>query len=391
MSIKKYWKNGRLIYDIFGIKIKTSKQDKTLKKYKHKNKDYIPNNISDDSVSLNLVGDLMCETFCQQACRFGDSYFFKDCFFIVRNVLKDADFVIGNLETTISENHPYMGISSKLNGGYNCNSPVEFLDALKYAGFNVLVAANNHNLDAQRQGHFDTIRHLEEYGFNYTGIFKDKNQKRYLILEKNNIKIGILSYYTLHNKITHNFSSEDIDIFFNKYSVQKVKEDVAILKKEKDVDFIIAYIHWGIERVHTITEFQKKTAREMAFAGVDYIIGSHPHALQPYDEIIMGEKIVPVIYSLGNFLSSSQLGQCTRDTIILQLKIKKEGEKCHLIKNQYIPCQIFDWFEGKNYPIIPLNSNYNGGITSSLFNRTKRRIESILGKKLKILDKDTNK
>ena len=382
MGIKKYWKNGRLIYDIFGIKIKTSKQDKTLKKYKHKQQDYIQNNTSDDSVSLNLVGDLMCETFCQQACHFGDSYFFKDCFFIVRNVLKDADFVVGNLETTISENHPYMGISSKLNGGYNCNSPVEFLDALKYAGFNVLVAANNHNLDAQRQGHFDTIRHLEEYGFNYTGIFKDKNQKRYLILEKNNIKIGILSYYTLHNKITHNFSSEDIDIFFNKYSVQKVKEDVAILKKEKDVDFIIAYIHWGIERVHTITEFQKKTAREMAFAGVDYIIGSHPHALQPYDEIIMGEKIVPVIYSLGNFLSSSQLGQCTRDTIILQLKIKKEGEKCHLIKNQYIPCQIFDWFEGKNYPIIPLNSNYNGGITSSLFKKSIKRIRKVLGNKL---------
>lgn len=391
MSIKKYWKNGRLIYDIFGIKIKTSKQDKTLKKYKHKQQDYIQNNTSDDSVSLNLVGDLMCETFCQQACHFGDSYFFKDCFFIVRNVLKDADFVVGNLETTISENHPYMGISSKLNGGYNCNSPVEFLDALKYAGFNVLVAANNHNLDAQRQGHFDTIRHLEEFKFDYTGIFKDEKQPRFLIKEKNGIKIGFLSYYTLHNKITHDFSSKDIDIFFNKYSVQKVKEDVAILKKEKDVDFIIAYIHWGIERVHTITEFQKKTAREMAFAGVDYIVGSHPHALQPYDEIIMGEKIVPVIYSLGNFLSSSRLGQCTRDTIILQLKIKKEGEKCHLIKNQYIPCQIFDWFEGKNYPIIPLNSNYNGGITSSLFNRTKRRIESILGKKLKILDKDTNK
>lgn len=391
MTIKKYYQSGHLVYDIYGIKIKLSKQDKTLKKYKHKNKYYIPNNISDDSVTINLVGDLMCETFCQQACHFGDSYFFKDCFSIVRNVLKDADFVVGNLETTISENHPYMGISSKLNGGYNCNSPVEFLDALKYAGFNVLVAANNHNLDAQRQGHFDTIRHLEEFKFDYTGIFKDEKQPRFLIKEKNGIKIGFLSYYTLHNKITHDFSSEDIDIFFNKYSVQKVKEDVAILKKEKDVDFIIAYIHWGIERVHTITEFQKKTAREMAFAGVDYIVGSHPHALQPYDEIIMGEKIVPVIYSLGNFLSSSRLGQCTRDTIILQLKIKKEGEKCHLIKNQYIPCQIFDWFEGKNYPIIPLNSNYNGGIKSSLFNKTKKRIKTIVGKNLKMLDKDTNK
>lgn len=384
MTIKKYYQSGHLVYDIYGIKIKLSKQDKTLKKYKHKNKYYIPNNISDDSVTINLVGDLMCETFCQQACHFGDSYFFKDCFSIVRNVLKDADFVVGNLETTISENHPYMGISSKLNGGYNCNSPVEFLDALKYAGFNVLVAANNHNLDAQRQGHFDTIRHLEEFKFDYTGIFKDEKQPRFLIKEKNGIKIGFLSYYTLHNKITHDFSSEDIDIFFNKYSVQKVKEDVAILKKEKDVDFIIAYIHWGIERVHTITEFQKKTAREMAFAGVDYIVGSHPHALQPYDEIIMDEKIVPVIYSLGNFLSSSKLGQCTRDTIILQLEIQKQNDRCLLIRNEYIPCQIFDWFEGRNYPILPLLPCFNGDIESPLFSKTIKRIRKVLGNKLKL-------
>lgn len=382
MKIKKYYRKGCYTWEIFGIKFKISKQNNFLKKYKIKTKEYLKRKTDNTSVTLNLVGDVMCETYCQQTCIYDDKYFFRDCFSIVKPALEDADFVVGNLETTISENHPYMGQKNLLNGNYNCNSPVEFLDALKYAGFNVLVAANNHNLDAQRQGHFDTIRHLEEFKFDYTGIFKDEKQPRFLIKEKNGIKIGFLSYYTLHNKITHDFSSEDIDIFFNKYSVQKVKEDVAILKKEKDVDFIIAYIHWGIERVHTITEFQKKTAREMAFAGVDYIVGSHPHALQPYDEIIMGEKIVPVIYSLGNFLSSSRLGQCTRDTIILQLKIKKEGEKCHLIKNQYIPCQIFDWFEGKNYPIIPLNSNYNGGISSSLFKKSIKRIRKVLGNKL---------
>ena len=383
MKLKKYYQNGHLVYDIYGIKIKISKQDKTLKKYKHKNKDYIPNNISDDSVTINLVGDLMCETFCQQACRFGDSYFFKDCFSLVRNVLKDADFVVGNLETTISENHPYMGINSKLNGGYNCNSPVEFLDALKYAGFNVLVAANNHNLDAQRQGHFDTIRHMEEFEFDYTGIFKDEKQQRFLIKEKNGIKIGFLSYYTEHNKIKHDFSQKDIAMFFNKYTKETVQNDVQSLKNA-GVDFIIAYIHWGIERVHTITPFQEKTAKEMAFAGIDYIVGSHPHALQPYDEIIMGEKTVPVIYSLGNFLSSSRLGQCTRDTLILQLKIKKEGEKCHLIKNQYIPCQIFYLFEWRNYPIIPLLPCFNGGIESPFFNKAIKRIRKVLGNKLKL-------
>ena len=135
----------------------------------------------------------MCETFCQQSCIYDNSYFFKDCFSLVKNVLSDADFVVGNLETTISEHHPYMGKASKLNGGYNCNSPIEFLEAIQYAGFNILVAANNHNLDAQKQGHLDTIKHIEEFGFSYTGIFKNEKQPRFLIKEKNGIKIGFLS------------------------------------------------------------------------------------------------------------------------------------------------------------------------------------------------------
>lgn len=381
--IKKSYKKGRLVYNILGIKIKTSRQTNVLKKYKFKAKPYIPRAKTPDTVTLNLVGDLMCETFCQQSCIYDDTYFFKDCFSLVKNVLSDADFVIGNLETTISENHPYMGQASKLNGGYNCNSPLEFLEAVKYAGFNILAAANNHNLDAQKQGHHDTIRHIEDLGFAYTGIFKNKQQPRFLIQEKNGIKIGFLSYYTEHNKISHDFSGEEISLFFNKYSPQQTQKDVQQLKN-LGADYIIAYIHWGQERVHTPTALQKRTAQEMALAGIDYIIGSHPHALQPYAEISTHNKKVPVIYSLGNFLSSSRLGQCTRDTVILRITLKKTDGICRLTENSYIPCQIFDWFEGRNYPIIPLLSRFNGGITSPSFSKSISRIKSILGKGIKL-------
>ncbi len=383
MKIKKYYRKGCYTWEIFGIRFKISKQNNFLKKYKIKTKEYLKRKSDNASITLNLVGDVMCETYCQQACTYDDKYFFRDCFSIVKPVLEDADFVVGNLESTISENHPYMGQKNFLNGNYNCNSPVEFLDAIKYAGFNVLVASNNHNLDAQRQGHFDTIRHLEEFEFDYIGIFKNEKQQRFLIKEKNGIKIGFLSYYTEHNKIKHDFSPKDISIFFNKYTKETVQNDVQSLKKS-GIDFIIAYIHWGIERVHTITQYQQRVARELAEAGIDYIIGSHPHALQPYDEIKFENKKVPVIYSLGNFLSSSRLGQCTRDTIILQLELRKQNGECHLIRNEYIPCQIFDYFEGRNYPIIPLIDKFNGGISSSLFKKSIKRIQKVLGNKLVI-------
>ena len=101
-------------------------------------------------------------------------------------------------------------------------------------------------------------------------------------------------------------------------------------------------------------------------------------------DFLQKEKILPVIYSLANFLSSSKLGQCTRDTIILQLEIQKQNDRCLLIRNEYIPCQIFDWFEGRNYPILPLLPCFNGGIESPLFSKTIKRIRKVLGNKLKL-------
>ena len=380
LNLKKYYRDGYLIFEIRGIRIKVSKQIETIKRHKKTDTTYAPCNLEEDTVFINLVGDLMCETFCQQKCIYDGVYSYKNCFRYVKSVLEDADFTIGNLESTISENHPYMGQTSRLNGGYNCNSPVEFLDAVRHAGFNVLTAANNHNLDAQKRGHLDTIRHIEEYGFQYTGIFKDENQERFLILEKKGIKIGVLSYYTEHNKIQNDFSADDIKLFFNKYSKAKAAQDVRILR-EKGADFIIAYIHWGIERVHTTTPYQRRTARELAEAGVDFIAGSHPHALQPYDEIAVKGKKVPVCFSLGNFLSSSKLGQCTRDTVIWQLKLQKRNGVCSLIGNDYIPCQIFDTFDNFDYPVIPLVEKFNSGISSPMFKKSIRRIDKILGKK----------
>ena len=167
MKIKKYYRKGCYTWEIFGIKFKISKQNNFLKKYKIKTKEYLKRKTDNTSVTLNLVGDVMCETYCQQTCIYDDKYFFRDCFSIVKPALEDADFVVGNLETTISENHPYMGQKNLLNGNYNCNSPVEFLDALKYAGFNVLVeettiSSIRSSLGLNYAGSYDASRVLME-------------------------------------------------------------------------------------------------------------------------------------------------------------------------------------------------------------------------------------
>ena len=91
-------------------------------------------------------------------------------------------------------------------------------------------------------------------------------------------------------------------------------------------------------------------AEEIAETGVDYIIGSHPHALQRYDVIESSSgKSVPVVYSMGNFVSHMKK-TVNKDTIILRLNLCREDDGSVVLKNdEYIPCRIATKYKDKHY------------------------------------------
>ena len=91
-------------------------------------------------------------------------------------------------------------------------------------------------------------------------------------------------------------------------------------------DFVILYIHWGTESQAETDWLQDKQAPVYAEAGVDLIIGDHPHCLQKLDS----ESGVPVVYSLGNYWFNSK----TQNTCLVEVGIRKEGME-YL---RFIPC-----------------------------------------------------
>ena len=66
-------------------------------------------------------------------------------------------------------------------------------------------------------------------------------------------------------------------------------------------------MHWGVEYTHEETDIQTKTANYLASLGVDIIIGTHPHVIEPVKKI----NNTIVFYSLGNFISSQTSASCT--------------------------------------------------------------------------------
>ena len=92
-----------------------------------------------ERITLLFVGDLMQHDAQIKAAQTNGGYDYSDCFKHVKEEISKADIAIGNLEVTLG-GKPYRGYPS-------FSAPDEFLYAIKDAGFDVLLTANNHCID----------------------------------------------------------------------------------------------------------------------------------------------------------------------------------------------------------------------------------------------------
>ena len=131
---------------------------------------------------------------------------------------------------------------------------------------------------------------------------------------------------------------------------------------------------------------QYQTAQELADAGVDYIIGSHPHAVQPYDVLTSADgRSVPVIYSMGNFVSH-QKKDVSKDTMILRIVlVRDENGSVTLKKEGYVPARMHVSYKGRSYTVIPLTYPYRKDNMSDEFLPAYTRITKVVGGKLAVM------
>ena len=315
---------------------------------------------SASEITLMFTGDLMCQPSQQTAAFNGKTYNFEPTFKYVKNIFDNADFVVGNLETLISKSLPLSKDMQRLQSKPFLNGPEAYLDALEYAGFDAFIMANNHGCDGGELGITETLDALDEREIPHTGLFRNSTEKRYLILEQNGIKVGILSYATYFNKKEKFISEGKRESMINRTTQAKINADVKALKAE-GADFIIAYNHCGTEYSQEPAARQETYGIMFAIAGVNYIIGSHPHVLQPFDLIRYNDLKVPYIYSMGNF-ASSMIDPITKETIVLSLTLKKtESGEVVIADQEYYPCYILDEYEGNPFVIMPEDERYNDG------------------------------
>ena len=92
---------------------------------------------------------------------------------------------------------------------------------------------------------------------------------------------------------------------------KQVRTDIETAKA--DSDFVIVFAHWGTEYAEEPDKFQKKWTQLFLDSGVDVTVGTHPHALQPYEmlEGSDGHRML-VYYSIGNYISAQSEKSCVK-------------------------------------------------------------------------------
>lgn len=276
----------------------------------------------------------------------GKCYDYSDCFSLIAPEITVADYAVCNLEVPLGGGPDY--------SGYPCfSAPDSYAAALRDAGFDLFLTANNHCLDRRDKAARRTIDALDSLGVDQIGTFHDSaDRKNKVPFVKNisGIKVGFLNYTYGTNGIE---PRDGVEVSL----IDKAKMAEEIRRtREAGAEIVVVTIHWGVEYVLLQNRNQEELADFLVDKGVDLIIGSHPHVIQPM-KVVRNEKEkkdVLVVYSLGNFISNMKTAD-TRGGALVRVRIERGPDGVARFKNA-----DYDTFlsakptgKGTNFMVVP--------------------------------------
>ena len=298
-------------------------------------------------MKITIVGDIMCEPPILAGGKQPDgSYDFASMYEKTAPLFREADYVIGNLETTLAgEELEYTKTF------FSFNAPDAFGVAAKEAGIDLVSLINNHTLDRGAEGAVRTMEALDKIGLPYVGTtLPDRERQGAYYFERGGVRFAVVSYtYGINNKLTEedpvaknlnrlayfgnvvcdekifptswvdelypDMPREEQNVIRKKYELaylpvqidgqilqEKVEEYFAqmaadIRKAKENADFVIFFPHIGGQFNTRVGKFSERVTELAIEAGADAVVASHSHVVQRAEY----RDGIPCAYSLGNF------------------------------------------------------------------------------------------
>jgi len=214
----------------------------------------------------------------------------------LQDELSQVDLAFANLET------PVAPTSSIGTGAFLFNADPVVLKSLQTLGIDLVSFANNHAYDQGRKGFIETMDELRKTQLDFIGAGDTcAAANTALIKEIKGIKIGFIGSSTVFNGQLNTKEDEAcVNVFERESAIESIKK-----AREAGAEFVIYSIHWGVEYKTKPAQSQIDDAHALMDAGVDVLLGHHPHVLQPVEVYETSDnRLAVAIYSLGNFVSN---------------------------------------------------------------------------------------
>lgn len=336
--------------------------------------------VKTSTATISATGDLLMHEPIINHAKLNDGTFnFDDIFTYFSKYVSKADYAVANLETTlrgIDDGYKYSGYPQ-----FNC--PDSIVNATEAAGFDMLLTANNHAYDTRMKGMLRTLEVIDGSSLDRLGTYKDTAEKRYIVKNINDIKIGMLcyTYETDGDKdevalngikmseeakgLVNAFSYQELDTFYS-----ELETHIASMKQE-GAEATILFIHWGDEYNVKENKKQNEIAQKLCDLGIDVIIGGHPHVVQPVELLTNTNdptKKTVCLYSMGNAVSNQRRERMnlntghTEDGVLFSVTFAKYSDgKVVLEGVDLLPTWVNCYNSAKTgkrvYEIIPLDKS----------------------------------
>ena len=351
------------------------------------------------NATVGSTGDIILHVPILDAHAVGDGeYDFSYVFSNVAPIYQQPDLMFANLEVTLGGPE-----SGEYTGYPGFNSPDAIVPALKNAGVDVCLTANNHSNDTGYYGMMRTLDILDDYGMEHLGSRETTDEHYLMVKNINGIRLGMLCYtydtreYTEGEKsLNFNYLSDEAVDKIATFNYDYLDEFYTDVQRQLDymdmlhVDASILFIHWGTEYEDYPNGIQEEIAQQLCEMGVDVIIGGHPHVIQEFDTLTSstGHETI-CLYSMGNELSNQRAELMdedgnrgyTEDGLVMVVTFEKfNNGRVKIAGVDIIPTWVE--LDGTGYQIIGLDGSqdpwsWGAGDTYSAmasYNRTLGRV-----------------
>lgn len=215
--------------------------------------------------------------------------------------LQQADLAYVNFETVCA------GDEFGLSDYPSFNGPLEMIDALATTGIDWISVSSNHSMDVGMDGMIAQLNHFRDHfpQISYTGAYRSEEESTQpIVREINGIRVGLAGFtYGLNGYSKPEGADWLIDVYRNddgSIDYELIDRKLDELAGVSDVQIVA--MHWGEEYHNDVLDEQKQLAEYLNSKGVEVIIGTHPHVIEPAEILHGDNQDTLVYYSLGNFL-----------------------------------------------------------------------------------------